>query len=636
MLQLVQSSFLQALGLAIANSLWQMGLIWLLYQIINAIAKPTAGGRYALASAAALSGTLWFLLSCWYYWQTPVPFHSTVTFLSSQQQDGWLWRSISAIRLMIPYLGAAYLLVIAVLAVRFYNSFAQVHKLRHAGLSKAPVDWRLFVKKYNALLHIEKPVTLLLSTKVSSPMTLGFWKPIILLPIASINQLSAEQMEAVLLHELTHIRRHDYLVNMLLQVAEMLLFFNPFMRNLLRHAYNERENSCDDWVLQFNYNPREYATALLTLEQQAQKHALALCATGHKHQQFYLLQRIRRMVAPEKNAFNYRSQMGMLALLLAFGVLAHTIVDTRLAKTGSQSLATSKTLSPKVSSVPTEPFDLRATMTLFADIAQSIRTGNQQMQQAIASAKAMPPAGQHQETGMAIHDGLENASAFPAIGHPVIITELQAAENPVPAVVSAGNQTSILYAPKGKNEVAKSEVMIQGLDEASLLMLTTLAEQLAALEIEKHSLETAVGKAEIELRKVKVASVNARQYEKDGAWYTQQIDEYSTAAAMKKEAIKEWQQQMETARQQLQAMNDQSAAMLEKQLNSQQEAISKSLQDEIMLREKAIRELSKEIERISKPLGGQNNTEISGSAKLQPLNPAVKKPTRKPRVIIQL
>jgi septal ring factor EnvC (AmiA/AmiB activator) len=83
-------------------------------------------------------------------------------------------------------------------------------------------------------------------------------------------------------------------------------------------------------------------------------------------------------------------------------------------------------------------------------------------------------------------------------------------------------------------------------------------------------------------------------------------------------------------------MNDQSAAMLEKQLNSQQEAISKSLQDEIILREKAIQELSKEIERISKPLGSQQTTEVSGSAKLQPLNPTLKKPTRKPRVIIQL
>jgi hypothetical protein len=156
------------------------------------------------------------------------------------------------------------------------------------------------------------------------------------------------------------------------------------------------------------------------------------------------------------------------------------------------------------------------------------------------------------------------------------------------------------------------------------------------LEIEKQSLETVVAKAETELRKLKVAPANARLYEKDGAWYTQQMDEFSTAAAMKKEAIKEWQQQMEIAKLQLQAMNDQTAAMLEKQLNSQQEAISKSLQDEIILREKAIQELSKEIERISKPLGSQQTSEVSGSVKLQPLNPALNKPTRKPRVIIQL
>jgi DNA anti-recombination protein RmuC len=145
-----------------------------------------------------------------------------------------------------------------------------------------------------------------------------------------------------------------------------------------------------------------------------------------------------------------------------------------------------------------------------------------------------------------------------------------------------------------------------------------------------------VAKAETELTKMKLAPVNANQYEKDGVWYTQQMDEYSTAKAMKKEAIKEWQERMEIAKQQLQAMNDQSAAMLEKQLNTQQDALTKSLQDEILQREKAIQELSKEIERICKPLNSNRNIEILGSARLRQLNPALKKPTRKPRVVIQL
>jgi hypothetical protein len=443
-------------------------------------------------------------------------------------------------------------------------------------------------------------------------------------------------MEAVLLHELTHIRRHDYLVNMLLQVAEMLLFFNPFMRSLLRHAYNERENSCDDWVLQFNYNPREYATALLTLEQQSHKHVLALCAKGQRHQQFYLLQRIKRMVAPEKNAFNYRSQMGMLALLLVFGLLAHTIAGTKLAIIGSPTASPIKMSGAKVSNISSEPFDLQATMALFADVAKSITTSNQQMEQAMASVNEMPLVVQELDKEKTINTGMENTSAFPDVGQSATINELQSVGNTMPSIASAGSQPVILNAPLGKNELAKNGVEVQGLDEASLMMLTTLAEQLVALEIEKQSLQTVVAKAETELTKMKLAPVNANQYEKDGVWYTQQMDEYSTAKAVKKEAIKEWQERMEIAKQQLQAMNDQSAAMLEKQLNTQQDALTKSLQDEILQREKAIQELSKEIERICKPLNSNRNIEILGSARLRQLNPALKKPTRKPRVVIQL
>lgn len=622
MLQFVQSSFLQALGLAIANSLWQMGIIWLLYQIIIAIARPVAAVRYSLASAAALSGTIWFVISCWYYLLTPVSFHTTMLLLSSQGAEGWLWRAITALRLMIPYLGAAYLLVVAVLGIRLYNSFAQVHMLRSTGLSKAPVDWRLFVKKYSELLHIQKPVTLLLSDKVSGPLTLGFWKPIILLPIASINQLSAEQMEAVLLHELTHIRRHDYLINLMLQVSEMLLFFNPFMRSLLQTAYHEREHSCDDWVLQFNYNPREYATALLTIEQQAQKHVLALCAAGRQQQQFHLLQRIKRMVAPEKNAFNYRSQMGMLAMLVVFGLLAHTLVGTHAGKTAN---AIAKTNARSVEYKVSEPFDLRATMALFAEIGQSFRANQQQIQQAVTAKMETVTNEKMRKESQALQNA--NAGQLSAIGHPVLISQLEQTDGP--AIMIAGNAKPALVAIDRSEKVAhpitaNTQTDLQGLDEASMITITTLAEQLAVLEFEKQSLESAVAKAEAEMRKLKVIPANALQYEINGEWFTQAANEMASAANVKKEALKEWQQQMEVARQQLQAANDQKAALLERQMNSQQQSITQSLQDEIQVREKAIQSIGKEIERLSKPL--QN---------LQAATPAGKT-VRKPRAIIQL
>jgi hypothetical protein len=148
---------------------------------------------------------------------------------------------------------------------------------------------------------------------VKSPLTIGFWKPVILLPLAGINHLSPQQVEAVLLHELSHIRRFDYLVNIVLQVTEVLMFFNPFVRLLLKKAYQERENSCDDWVLQFDYNGAEYAKALLSIEQTEQAKLLALGANNN--QKYYLLHRIARIISREKKPNHFGKQLSTLSIV---------------------------------------------------------------------------------------------------------------------------------------------------------------------------------------------------------------------------------------------------------------------------------------------------------------------------------
>jgi len=318
MIDIAQSPFLQALGLAIANSLWQAALLWLLCFLYNNIAKTKANQKYLLTTAAALLSLLWFVFStCYYYWQL-----SAVAIADSQnlQADNIvssgtaynIWHSYS--QALMPYLSCAYMLVTALLAIRLFNGFKEVKTLRTTQLKKAPVAWRLFVKKYAAVLQIEKQVEVWLSANVNSPLTIGFWKPIILLPLAGINHLSTQQVEAILLHELAHIRRFDYLVNILLQVAEILLFFNPFVRLLLKQAYQERENSCDDWVLQFNYNGTDYARALLSIEQTSQAHLLALGVNNHH--KYFLLNRIKRIVSPEKKSTDYRTQLSTLAFVM--------------------------------------------------------------------------------------------------------------------------------------------------------------------------------------------------------------------------------------------------------------------------------------------------------------------------------
>jgi beta-lactamase regulating signal transducer with metallopeptidase domain len=335
MFNVEHSPFLHSLGYAIGHSLWQMSLLWLVYMAIINTRRWNSTQRYNLAVITAGTGFAWFIATIIYYSArvSPeylpaseiLPFKQNV--ISSENSLFFVYHSVLAtLRSLSPYFSCAYLLVMMMLSIRLINGFNEVKQFRNKGISKSPVNWRLFVNDHAALLGIRKNVVVYLSNIATSPLTIGFIKPVILLPIASINNLTSEQVEAVLLHELAHIRRNDYFVNILMQVAEITLFFNPFMRLLLKQARIERENCCDDYVLQFRYNVADYAKALLSIQVHSAGNILALGASNNN--EFQLLDRVKRMVAPQRKSFNYRQQLGMLFLLTLLG-LGFTIISPK-------------------------------------------------------------------------------------------------------------------------------------------------------------------------------------------------------------------------------------------------------------------------------------------------------------------
>lgn len=326
--QLFQSPFLQSLGYAIANSLWQTALVWLLYNTLALIPSLSAALRYRIAVAAQLTGLGWFLCTFRFYYRqyastSLLPSHidqqvSGPVFAGPASQYngiiGWMLRGEQ----LLPYISMAYLLLILVLCIRWILGYQKTLAIKSTGLEKIPVDWRLFVQRTAAQLGIRQKVEVFLSAGVPSPLTIGFWKPVILVPVASINHLSTDQLEAVLLHELAHIRRGDYLVNLLLSVVEISLFFNPFTQLLSKSIQKERENSCDDWVLQFQYQAADYAKALLCIATLQQMPALAMAANGRRNE---LLVRVKRMIGQQDTSrFSYRRQL--MALLLMTGMIS--------------------------------------------------------------------------------------------------------------------------------------------------------------------------------------------------------------------------------------------------------------------------------------------------------------------------
>lgn len=317
-----QANFLQALGWAVLNSLWQMALLWLLFHLITSLIRSSkATFKSSLASLLLISGFAWFLYTFFSFYNSPgtdelILSNSFLNQFEIQNVNSWLEQALPVASIL--YLG---LLVFPV--AHFIRNYRYVQVIRQYGLSKADVMLRIFVKKVAVRMGISKKVKILISEFVSSPVTIGFLKPVILVPLAAINQLSTQQMEAVLLHELSHIKRYDYLVNLVINFIQTILYYNPFVRAFVKIVEREREKSCDEMVLQFQYDSYEYATALLTLEKtNIENKPLAIGATGKKNdllKRVELIMGVKSKSSPSINKF--AGLLTGLACLIVLNVL---------------------------------------------------------------------------------------------------------------------------------------------------------------------------------------------------------------------------------------------------------------------------------------------------------------------------
>lgn len=308
-----QSHFLQSLGWATLNSFWQMALLWCVYLAIHSVFRLSSHKKYQLAVTAIVAGFVWFVFTFVYYFNSSSV--SSMAFFNQSVNQTNSFLNIFLLSASLAYLG---LLIFP--SYRLFRNWQFVQRIRKNGLQKAGLNYRLFVQKISAQLGISKKVFVFVSDLVTSPVTVGYLKPVVLLPVAVLNHLSTQQVEAILLHELSHIRRYDYLVNFMVSIISTFLYFNPFVKQFVNAIEEERENCCDQLVLQFGYDKLGYASALLTLEKlSAGPHLLTLGAAGKN----YLVKRIEKIVGlpaggsdkVTKNRFTRTQLGGLLAAL---------------------------------------------------------------------------------------------------------------------------------------------------------------------------------------------------------------------------------------------------------------------------------------------------------------------------------
>lgn len=309
-----------------------MALLWIVYNVLLSLFRSMPSSQKSkLAASLLMTGFVWFAFTFISIFINKENSHSLVAMSVlpanvNQQLNNWLENTL-------PIASLLYILLLIIPVFRFVRNYRYVQVLRNTDLSKIPVEWRVFVKKIAEQVGISKPVKIWISGIIASPVTIGYLKPIILVPLAAVANLTPYQMEAVLLHELAHIRRHDYLINLIINCIQTVLYFNPFVKLFIKTIEKERERSCDELVMQFQYDAHNYASALLMLERNSiHAQQMAIAASGKSD----LLSRVERILnVDKKNVFSFNKMAGLLAGLLCIIVLnALVIVSKPLAKNG--------------------------------------------------------------------------------------------------------------------------------------------------------------------------------------------------------------------------------------------------------------------------------------------------------------
>ncbi|GGY67641.1 hypothetical protein GCM10011613_09740 [Cellvibrio zantedeschiae] len=295
--KLVSSEFIYAIGWTLIHSLWQCSLIALCVVSSYAFTKKSrASTRYWISVVGLVSCIFASLATFYTNLQDKVSvviaennfLNSTVAVAHEpykQTLSGFINAHINQI--VFCWLIGFCLYICKYLADFFYCQRIKNHKN-----NQASEQWLTAFNELKNNLGITQPVQLRISDIVDIPCIIGHFKPVVLLPASLLTGLSSKQVEVILLHELGHVRRNDYLISSLQTIVTSLYFFNPFVRWISSKMDEERENACDDIAISVCGDPLFYAHTLKEFAEMKNSNTLVLAIAGHKN---LLLNRITRL-----------------------------------------------------------------------------------------------------------------------------------------------------------------------------------------------------------------------------------------------------------------------------------------------------------------------------------------------------
>jgi beta-lactamase regulating signal transducer with metallopeptidase domain len=357
----VHSGEVVALGWTLLHFCWQSTIIALLYVLIDrCLFQATTAVRYGvamtmlglmpLAAIATFVKQERLVVHLDQGEQTLVALqigslHTKAPFVVPAMADSELSVAGHADRLM-PWIDGVWLAGVCFLALRAAGGWWRLRSLRRNAQVAVPESVQQSFARVVGQLRLVQPVVLRVSRDVISPMAMGIWRTSVILPLSVAVSLPAEQLEAVLAHELAHIRRWDYFCNLLQTAIECLFFFHPAVWWMSRRTRELREACCDEIAARTCADPRIYAEALLQMEEQKAEHlqlAVALHGKGGT-----LLNRIRRVMGERTMEYGSMSVVRIAAagfVVAGLAVAPHVAKGLKAEPAGARITAGESTLS---------------------------------------------------------------------------------------------------------------------------------------------------------------------------------------------------------------------------------------------------------------------------------------------------
>lgn len=338
---LLSEQMINALGWNLLHIIWQGFLLAIVLAVVLLIFRKSAARlRYALSYLSLILFVGFSLYNFSYnlnnthtdssskiikYSDTPQEVsqdrakETGATLFSTNNFQRRLKKVIDGIDRYFPIMVNLWLIGIIIFALKFIFGALHVKQLRNAHQQNISEKWMNRFHSIENKLGVNRPIRYLESKLIHIPLVIGYFKPVVLVPVEMLTGMPAKQIEAVIAHEIAHIQRHDYLMNIIQTLIETMFFFHPAVWYISSQIRKERENCCDDMAVAVCNESITYVKALVSIQElTTEKHYTAVAFSGNKK---HLLNRIKRIIMKPKSKSNFSDRM-IPALIVLLGVLA--------------------------------------------------------------------------------------------------------------------------------------------------------------------------------------------------------------------------------------------------------------------------------------------------------------------------